>query len=378
MPQPPAHPPVSRGDKPSAGVVSLRILATCAVIVMLRYAAAVLLPAVVAVLLFYMLDPIVTLMARARIPRGVASPVVVGGLVASISLVGVALWPQLDQVVTKVPAGAAQVRRMLQRANSSPVDSPLERVQAAANAVDSAAAAAGGATSVAPGVLRVEIQQPLRASSLLWSGSVGLLVLAGQAVAVLFLTIFLLSERDGFKRKLVGRMDARGSRHVTVQILNDITAQIGRFLWVQFATSCLVAAATAAALWAMGLENPVTWGVMAGIMNVVPYFGAIVVTGLLATIGLLQFGNLVDAAVIAGVSLAITSFEGMFLTPHLLSRAASLNHVAVFLAIAFWSWTWGVPGMLLAVPMLMVVKAVTDHVGGLQGLGTFLGREPAS
>jgi predicted PurR-regulated permease PerM len=79
------------------------------------------------------------------------------------------------------------------------------------------------------------------------------------------------------------------------------------------------------------------------------------------------------AAVVAGVALAITSFEGMLLTPHLLSRAAQLNHVAIFVAIAFWIWAWGVPGMLLAVPMLMVMKAIGDHVDGLEGMSQFLG-----
>jgi predicted PurR-regulated permease PerM len=114
--------------------------------------------------------------------------------------------------------------------------------------------------------------------------------------------------------------------------------------------------------------------VLAGVLNVVPYFGPLIVTAGLAIVGFLQFGTFEMAALVAGVALVITTFEGMFLTPHLLSRAASLNHVAIFLAIAFWSWAWGVPGMLLAVPILMVFKAVCDHVEGLQGLGKFVGQ----
>ncbi len=342
---------------------------------MLQYAAAVLLPVVVAMLLFYMLDPLVVSLTRWRVPRGLAAPLVVVTLIAGFAVGATLAWPQIEAVVTKVPAGAAQVRRMLLRANASPVDSPLERVKAAANAVDSAAAAAGGSAQPVPGVTRVEIQQPLRVSTMLWTGSIGLLGLIGQGVTVLFLTVFLLYEGDMFKRKLVARMDSMGNKRLTVKILNDIAAQIGRFIWVQFATSCLVAVLTSAALWALDLESPIIWGVLAGVMNIVPYFGAIVVTALLATVALLQFGNLLDAAVVAGVALAITTFEGMFLTPHLLSKAASLNHVAVFLAIAFWSWAWGVPGMLLAVPILMVLKAIADHVTGLQGLASFLGAD---
>jgi predicted PurR-regulated permease PerM len=196
----------------------------------------------------------------------------------------------------------------------------------------------------------------------------------GQALTVLFLTIFLLYEDDSFKRKLVAQMESRNNKRITVRILNDIATQIGRFIWVQALTSTLVAIATWLALWWIGIAEPMVWGVLAGVLNVVPYFGPLIVTAGLAIVGFLQFGTLEMAAFVAGVALVITTFEGMFLTPHLLSRAASLNHVAIFLAIAFWSWAWGVPGMLLAVPMLMVFKAVCDNVEGLQGIGTFVGQ----
>jgi predicted PurR-regulated permease PerM len=93
----------------------------------------------------------------------------------------------------------------------------------------------------------------------------------------------------------------------------------------------------------------------------------------LGTVGLLQFGSIGGAALVAGVTLAITAVEGLILTPHLLSRAASLNHVAIFTAIAFWSWAWGTPGMLLAVPLLMVCKAICDHVHGLEAVADLLG-----
>jgi len=93
----------------------------------------------------------------------------------------------------------------------------------------------------------------------------------------------------------------------------------------------------------------------------------------LAAVGLLQFGTVAGAALVGGVTLTITSIEGMVLTPHLLSKAGSLNHVAIFTALAFWSWAWGASGMLLAVPMLMVFKAVCDHVDSLHAVADLLG-----
>jgi predicted PurR-regulated permease PerM len=250
----------------------------------------------------------------------------------------------------------------------------LERIQAAARAVDNAAAEAGAPATKSPGVTRVEIEQPWRVSGMLWTGGLGVLGILGQGVTVLFLTIFLLYEDDSFKRKLIAEMETRNNKRITVRILNDIASQIGTFIWVQALTSLAVAVATWLALWWIGIAEPMVWGVVAGVLNIVPYFGPLIVTAGLAIVGFLQFGTLEMAALVAGVALAITTIEGMFLTPHLLSRAASLNHVAIFVAIAFWSWAWGVPGMLLAVPMLMVLKAVCDNVEGLQRIGRFVGQ----
>ena len=127
------------------------------------------------------------------------------------------------------------------------------------------------------------------------------------------------------------------------------------------------------------MRQPAVWGLFAGVMNVVPYFGPLVGTAVLSAVGLLQFGSVAGGLLVGAITLTITSIEGMVLTPHLLSKAGSLNHVAIFTALAFWSWAWGAPGMLLAVPMLMAFKAVCDHVDGLQPVADLLSTsdEPA-
>lgn len=350
------------------------MLAACGVIVMMRFTAPLLLPIVLSVMLFYMLDPIVDRLERWHLPRLLATLVVVCALLASLGAGATFLWPQVDSVLRKVPEGTEQLRRTFRQQKRVQGDSALERIQAAAQAVDSAAAEAAKPTTKDPGVTRVEIEQPWRVSDMLWSGGLGALGMLGQGVTVLFLTIFLLYEDDSFKRKLVAQMESINSKRITVRILNDIADQIQKFIWVQALTSLAVAVATWLALWWIGVAEPMVWGVVAGVLNVVPYFGPLIVTAGLAIVGFLQFGTIEMAVLVAGVALLITTLEGMLLTPHLLSRAASLNHVAIFVAIAFWSWAWGVSGMLLAVPMLMVMKAVCDHVEGLQGVGKFVGQ----
>jgi predicted PurR-regulated permease PerM len=340
---------------------------------MLQLAAPVLLPVVLSVLLFYALDPIVDFLER-WLPRVLASVAVVLSLIATLGVGGTILAPEIESVVAKIPAGAAQLRATFQRQRAVQGDSTLEKVQAAAEALDSAVAAAGETAATTPGVVRVEVREPWRASDWLWAGGMGAIGAIGQAITVMFLTIFMLNEDDAFKRKLVQQMETLGNKRLTVQVLNAIAKQIERFIWVQAFTALGVAVATGLALWWLGVEEPAVWGLFAGIMNIVPYFGPLIVTVVLSAVGFLQFGTIEQAAVVAGVALVITTLEGMLLTPHLLSRAGSLNHVAVFVAIAFWSWIWGVPGMLLAVPMLMVIKAISDHVEGLEAVSEFLGK----
>ncbi|MGE3886388.1 MAG: AI-2E family transporter [Vicinamibacterales bacterium] len=352
---------------------ALRVLAVCAAIATLHFAAPLLLPVVLAILLFYALNPIVNVLTRWYVPRALASVLVVAALVTGAGAGAVGLWPQVDAVVAKIPDGAAKLRTTFRRARGGAPDSALERVQAAAKAIDSAAAEATGPAERRPGVTRVEIEQPVRVSDWLVTGGIGAIGLMGQLVTILFLTMFLLNEDDSFKRKLVRQMETRGTKRVTVSILNDIAQRIQSFLWVQLISSSLVAVVTGLVLWWLGVEQPAAWGLFAGLMNLVPYFGALVVAVVLAAVGFLQFGTLEGAVLVAGASLAITTVEGLFITPHFISRAASLNHVAIFLAIAFWSWAWGAPGMLLAVPLLMAIKAVCDHVEGLKGFGEFLG-----
>ena len=355
----------------------LRIIAGATLVGLLYVGRPVLLPIVLSVFLFYALDPLVDRLESWRVPRGLASVLavvlVVGGIVAG----AVALWPQFETVVTRVPEAARQLNRTLRAARSgTSLASALTKMQDAATAIDEAAAASTTAPSLPRGTVRVEVDDRWRVSDALWAGGLGIIGVAGQTVGVLFLTIFLLVEDDAFKRKLVRHLESGGSKRVTVQVLRDVAYQIEQFLWVQALTSAGVAAATGLGLWWMGVENPAIWGVFAGVMNLVPFFGPLIVTVVVGAVAFLQFGSLSDAGLVAGMTLVITTLEGNFITPQLVSRTASLNLVAIFISIAFWSWAWGVAGMLLAVPILMAVKVVCDRVEGGEALADFLGTTP--
>jgi predicted PurR-regulated permease PerM len=162
-------------------------------------------------------------------------------------------------------------------------------------------------------------------------------------------------------------------KKVTVQILDLMNARIERFLIVQVFTSLLVAIATGFALWGIGLDQPGVWGLMAGIFNSIPYFGPVIVTAGLAIVGFVQFGTIEMALYVCAITLVITSLEGWLLTPALMGKAGEMSPAAIFVGLLFWSWMWGVAGMILAVPLMMATKVICDHVEDMQWIGEMLG-----
>jgi predicted PurR-regulated permease PerM len=353
--------------------VSLTIIAGAAIIALLQFAQPVIIPFVVSGLLFYALDPAVDWLQRWKVPRSIGAALILLLALGGIGAGGYALTDDVMSVVNGLPQGVRKLRAELRR--PSPQPTALDTMQQTAREIDQAAAEATVSTVTPKGVMRVQIEEPpLRASTYLWYGSMGALGVAGQALMVAFLTYFLLVADDLFKRKLVKHIGPTLARkRVTVQILDEISTQIERFLLVQILTSLIVGVVTAASLWALGLEEYLVWGLAAGVLNTIPYFGPIIVTAGLAVVGYLQFGTIERASMVASVALVITSLEGWLLTPTLLGRVGRLNHIAIFASLLFWSWLWGVWGMLLAVPMLMATKAVCDHIEELQPLADFLG-----
>ena len=355
--------------------LALTVLAVLAVVLVLQLMQSVLIPIVLGILISYALSPIVKGFARIYIPRVLGAFLAVVLLVAAI---GFGVWTFSDdamEVVRDIPTTAQRVGAMMRAQKSKASDSALQQVQEAAKQIDKTVVESSQETPTARGVQKVEIVEPgFRATDYLWMGGAGLLGLGGQFAVILFLVFFLLVTDDLYKRKLVKIAGPTlTKKKVTVQILDEINRQIENFIKVQVLTSAIVGAATAAALWWFGVEHYVIWGLMAGIFNSVPYLGPIFVSASLGVVAFMQFGDLGRAASVAATAMLITSLEGFLLTPALMSRAAQMNPVAIFVGLLFWSWVWGVWGTILAVPMLMMLKAVCDHIEDLQPVGELLG-----
>ena len=350
----------------------LTILAIAAVILLLRYMQDVLIPFVLAGLLFYALDPLVDRLQRWRLPRALGAGLALMLVIGSVGTLAYSLTDDLIAVANDLPAAAQQLRARVRALRDQP--GAMDKLQQAATELDKTAAEAAGKTESPDGVVRVQIEEPAFSMSeyIRW-GPVGAASLAGGATMVLFLAYFLLLTDDLFKRKFVELGPTLTRKKLTVDVLNQIAKQIESFLLVQIFTSVAVGVATWLALWWLGLENAAVWELFAGLFNSIPYFGPLIVTGGLTAVAYVQFGTEAMAITVAGVALLITTLEGWFLTPMLMSRVAQINPVIIFASLLFWSWLWGIYGLLLAVPIMMAVKATCDRIEGLEPIGKLLG-----
>lgn len=354
--------------------LSLALLALFASVAVLHWAAAVFVPVAVSILMVSALSPAVGAMQRWHLPRWLGAALLLLSLLGGLGGAALQLSDGATQVIESLPIAVQKVRDTLRtRARQGP--GALEKVQKAATQIEQAAAENRGGPAAMRGVQRVQIERPpLNIRDYLWSGTIGAVSALGQFTVVVFLTFFALASGDTFQRKLVRIAGPSLERKkVTKQVLKEITGQIQRYLLVQVLTSVIVGVTTGAAYAALGLQNAVVWGVLAGGLNLVPYIGSIVVTGASALVAFLQFGTLDMALAVGGASLLIHTLVGNLLTPWLTSRTSSMSPVAVFVSVLAWGWLWGLWGLLLGIPIMMAVKAICDRVEDLKAIGELLG-----
>ena len=369
------HMPVA--DVRSAMLVLLAVLAVLAV---LRVASGFFIPLMIGLVFCYALSPVVDFLQRARIPRAIGAGVLILSILGAVGSSVYALADDANDLIESLPAAAAKLRDSMRKKVNQP-DSTLETVQKAATELQKAAEEAGGGTPAPaqpPGQrapARVVVEKPhFDLKQHLWTGTVGLVTLLAQVVLVTFLVYFMLLSGDMFRRKLV-KIAGPGlaEKKLAVQALDEINAQMQRYLLVQLMASVGVGLATGIAFAIIGLNHAAVWGVAAGVLNLVPYIGSIAVTGGAALVAFLQFGQVNMALAVGGSSLLINVVEGYLLVPWATSKASRMNPVAVFIGVLAWGWLWGVWGLLLGIPILMAVKAICDRVDHLKPIGELLG-----
>jgi predicted PurR-regulated permease PerM len=365
------HMPV---DIRSMALVVLTVLALLAV---LRWASAFFIPLMLGLVFSYALSPVVDWLERRKVPRALSAALLILAILGGAGGAAYSMADDAQQLLGSLPEAARKVGDAVLRKQPKAPATTLETVQKAASELQKAADQAGGGEPAPAnrGVAHVIVEKPrFDLRDHLWTGTLGLATLIGQAVMVTFLTYFMLISGDTFRRKLV-KITGPGltEKKLTVQALEEINQQMQRYLLVQLLASVGTGIATGIAFALLGLNHAAVWGVAAGVLNLVPYVGSTLVTGAAAVVAFLQFGNTQMAVAVGGASLAIDTLKGYVLVPWATSKASSMNPVAVFVGVLAWGWLWGVWGLLLGIPILMAVKAVCDRVDHLKPVGELLG-----
>jgi len=355
---------------------ALTILAASAAIFLLHESAAVAAPILACVLLAYALEPFVTTLMRTGLPRLAAAALVFFILaIATGSLARVAR-EHTSKLMADLPQTIIAIQHALTQPASHGEPTAFERIRRAAADFEQAVG-----TPIAPSastrgrVVRVwPVTRRFSPRDILANAAQGLTGMGVQAVVMALLTFLLLVTADVFRRKFVRMAGPRSpDRKLTVDVIRAIDRQIQRYLLVRLAISGIVAAATAASLWAVGVNHAVVWGLVAGALNVLPIVGPSIAIALIVLAAFLQFHAVERTLVAGGLATLVAALEGNLLTPWLTSRAGELNTVAVYVSVLFWGWMWNAWGLLLAVPILVAMKAAADHLDPLRPLAELLG-----
>ena len=199
--------------------------------------------------------------------------------------------------------------------------------------------------------------------------------LGASGLVMFILLFFLLASGDMFLRKTVRVLPRLHDKKAAVEIARQIQQDVSRYLFTVTVINAALGTVVGLALWLVGVPNAPLWGVMVALMNYIPYLGSFVSFGVLLVVGLTSFDTLGRALMPPLIFFGINMIEAYLVTPILVGRRLSMNPVVLFLSLLFWGWIWGVPGALLAVPILVVLKVVCDHVGSLKPLGEFISDE---
>ena len=351
-----ALPPPPRFDARTAATVGLFVLA---LLVVLRLARGFLVPIAIALLLDFLFSPVIRWFKKLGVTEAISGAIVVFGLVAVVATSAYFLSGPAAKWLERAPSSMQVARERIEK-----LTKPLEKIQETAKAVQDATAATSGKKPA-----EVQIASP----SLTQRITGGTTAALNMSLTIIFLTYFLLAVGDLFTQKLVGILPVFGDKKKAVGITREIEVQFSRYL----STVTVINIGLGLVIWgllqAAGMPNAALWGFIAGITNFVPYIGGVVTTFVIFFAALMSFENTGKILLMPGIYLAVNLIESNLVTPILLGRRLPLNNVALFVGLLLWWYLWGIPGAILAVPMMVALKIVCDHVESLAPLGAFLG-----
>ena len=347
-------------ERISTRSIELTVLVVLAIFYTLYAAREFIVPVVLAVLLKLFLSPVMRGLRRAHVPNPLGAALVLAVLLGILGGGAYAVSGPAQAWLAKAPhalsTAAARVRKLRK---------PVDQVTRTAEQVVSAT---GGAEASSP--REVVVRGPSLMSRVFGTTT----SLIAGLVEVIVLLYFLLAGGDLFLQKLIKVLPQLTDKKTAVLIARETETSISTYLSTVLLINLAEGIVVGAAMFAVGMPNPVLWGVLAALFEFIPYLGAATMIAILTLAGLLTFPTVGHALLAPASFLAVSVIQANFLSPLLLGRRLTLNPVAIFVGLALWYFIWGVPGAFMAVPLLAAFKIFCEHIESLASIGEFLGK----
>jgi predicted PurR-regulated permease PerM len=368
-PDPAAGQPVTTPDLKKMGKalrerIEIRSLSITGLFVLalfytLYFAQAFFLPVVLAVLLDFLLSPLIRALKQARVPEPLGAALVIAVLLGVAGGAVYGLAGPAKEWVAKLPGSVREAQDRLEKLRK-----PVEQVSKTAEQVEQATKMETGKTP------EVVVKGPTLSERLFGTTQT---VLTGL-LEVIILLYFLLAAGDLFLQKLIKVLPQLRDKKKAVAIARETEASISTYLVTVTLVNLGLGLAVAAVMFLLKMPNPLLWGALAALAEFIPYLGATAVVAVLTLAGLVTFEQIGHALLVPGAYLVVNLLQSQFITPLILGRRLTLNPVAIFIGLIFWWWIWGVPGAFIAVPLIATFKIFCDHIEALAPIGEFLGR----
>ena len=336
------------------------ILAILAVIYTLYFGKEIILPVVLAVVLKLLLGPAMRGLERLKVPNTLSAAIVILTTLGGIATLGFAISVPASGWIDRAPQTLPLLKEKLQALRE-----PLEFLQRGMHEIEDVTVA--GDDAKAP---KVTVQPISGLAGYLATGTASVL---SRFFTTLILLFFLLASGDRLLRGFVEVLPTFADKRQAVEIASEIQTQITGYLLTITMMNALVGIVTGLAMWASGLGTPLLWGTLAFFLNYVPILGPLAGIAIFFVAGVLSFDWPWYALIPAGIYLVIHIAEGETITPMLLAKRFTLNPALVIISLFFWHTLWGIPGALLAVPLLAIFKIIADRVEPLKPLGHIIG-----
>ncbi|MBN9045295.1 MAG: AI-2E family transporter [Rhizobiales bacterium] len=338
-------------------VVLLSVLVVLAILCTAYVAAEIVLPIVLAFVLKLLFQPGMRFLERFKIPKGLAALILILLVFGAIVAIGAAVSGPAAEWASKLPAGVQKLQERLKFLNE-PIDTLKTFFHQLDGYVGQGSEPSRGGSGIVTGI----------ATGILSGGT----HFASSFFETILILFFLLVSGSTFLKRIVEILPRFKDKRQVVEISLDVERNISAYLVTITLMNAAVGIATGLAMWVTGVGDPVLWGVVAFFLNYVPIMGPLLGVFVFLLAGLLVIDSLWLALLPAALYFLIHIVEGEIVTPMLLARRFTLNPVLVIMALIFWFWMWGVPGAILAVPMLAIVKIVCDGIRPLAAIGHFL------